>query len=285
MNFDGIYNKFCNAPEMQKFITDINSVGRGFKRQKNNPSNLCNLSTLVSFNFYKEKLVNFKVYCEIFRHFNDKEIVSFLPTPEHFKHYINFWDSNRDSSLCYALKLDRKYNPTQYFHIKLNKFLHEFYECEMLFKNKINFTSVGVSYEYSHDKAKKKLYYYITEESEIIKIFSLFNLTVPVQWVDHIEFTYLGNNEIKVIVIYKFRINKCIVGLKENNLYTGIKKKAVDFFYDKFFIYPSYFGKYDKDICSLYWSATETPIKLGDTYIDNKAYFSKNYLSRLNCAA
>lgn len=277
MHFEKIYNKFCNNQNLYNFIQNINNIGRGPKRNLATPSQLSPLSTLVSFNFLKEKIVNFKIYCEIFRNFNNDEVRRFLPIDDDFRNTISHWNNHAPSSLCFGIKINRKQIPYQYYHVKLKNKLACFPENNYLESNDIKYSSTGMSFEYCENKKiYEKYYFYITQEEEIIKFLSLKNLQIPVQWIEHIEYTVFQDTSSKYIVVYKYKSDKCIVGVNENNIYKGIKKQSIDFFNEKFNIAPSYFGKYDKDIYSLYWSATETPITIGNQIILNNSYFSSN---------
>lgn len=277
MHFEKIYNMFCNNKDIKTFINDINFIGRGPKRNVQIPSQLSPLSTLVSFNFLKNKIVNFKIYCEIFRNFNDLEILKFLPTTEDFRNTISFWNDKLPSSLCFGIKIDRNQKTSQYYHIKLKEKLNCFPDNKYLEQSDIKYSHTGMSFEYcDNKKISEKYYFYITNEEEIIKFLSLKKLQIPVQWIEHIEFTIFNDGSIKYIIIFKYKSNKCIVGMQENGVYTGIKKQSIDFFDKKFNVMPSYFGNYDKNICSIYWSSTETPIAIGDKTIPNNTHFSLN---------
>jgi len=274
-NFQKIYNLFSSNKDIKDFIYNINSIGRGLKKSTYNPILLTPLSTLISFNFFLEKILNFKIYCEIFRTFNDNEITMFLPTPKDFNSTIEYWDKDRPSSLCFGIKIDRKQKSTKYFHIKLIKNFKNFPENNFLIYNNIHYSGIGLSFEYTTGtQTKKKYYYYITDTTEIFKFLKIFKLIIPIEWIDHIEFTALNENSNKYIIVFKYNTHKCIDSMKINSLKTGIKRSAINFFKNKFNVLPSYFGSYDKDIVSIYWSATETPISINGNYILNNTYLS-----------
>ena len=286
VHFKKIYNLFSRNRDIKDFINNINLIGRGLKKSTHNPNYLAPLSTLVSFNFFREKIINFKIYCEIFRKFNKEEIAIFLPTSKDFEDTIEYWDSSRPSGLCFGLKIDREQNATKYFHIKLTREFKNFPENDYLVLNKIHHDAIGMSFEYAAEgQTIKKYYYYITDAHEILKFLKIAKLDIPIEWIDHIEFTALPQNNNKYIVIFKYNTHKCDNGMEINGLKLGIKRRSIAFFKNEFNVLPSYFGSYDKNIVSIYWSATETPININGNYVLNNTHLSNSYKQLLNTKA
>lgn len=259
MKFYKIFNKFYNNKNIIKFIYNINRIDRG---NKNINGNNGKLSSLISFNFLKNKISTFKIYCEVFRTFSPNEILTFLPTYIDFLYYFDFWDNNLHSSLCFGIKLDRKLNPIYYFHIKFGRnsnSLDEFKVLSIFNEINYNYHNLGISYEYkSINKFVKKFYVYFFKKNEIIFLLKKFNISEDPYNIDHIEYTELSNGENKIIVVYKLNNFKTPVYVK-NQLYKkfSILERVIDFFLDEFGILPTYFGKYKNTTTSVYWSLTD----------------------------
>lgn len=258
MTFLNVFKQFYNNKNIVKFIYNINKLDRG-KKNINNEFN--KLSSLISFNFYKKKIYSFKIYCEVFRQFFPNEILKFLPTDKDFNYYLNFWDNSIHSSLCFGIKLDRKYNPINYFHIKFGKYsseLNEFKKLnifkEITYKNH----KLGISYEYrSINNFVKKYYVYFYNKLEIMYLLKKYSLEEDVSIIDHIEYTEFNNND-KIIVVYKLDNFKTPYLTKKQLYKSGNKiiKNCIDFFNNEFGILPVYFGKYKNHTLGLYWSLT-----------------------------
>ena len=60
MNFFKLINFFVKDNSIIEFINNINSINRGLKIIN---KKICPLACLISFNFYKNKIKNFKIYC------------------------------------------------------------------------------------------------------------------------------------------------------------------------------------------------------------------------------
>ena len=250
---------FYNNKNVLKFILNINRLNRG---KKNISSSNEKLSSLISFNFIKNKISTFKVYCEIFRKFSSSEILTFLPTDNDFLYYFKFWDNFLHSSLCFGIKLNRKLVPIYYFHIKFGKNSYKLNEFKLLsiFKN-INYNShnFGISYEYrSINDYIKKFYVYFFKEDEIMYLLNKFNIIEDPINIDHIEYTELSNGDNKIIIVYKLNNFKTST-LAKNQLYkkNSILERSIDFFLNEFGILPTYFGKYKNTTTSVYWSLTD----------------------------
>lgn len=274
MNFNTILKKFYYNEEVLKFINNINTVGRGFKiippNTKPQP-----LSTLISFNFNKTgKIALFKIYCEIFRKFNNDEVLNFLPNADHFQKYFSFWDKKIHSSLCFGIKLNRKFEPIKYFHIKFGnnkKIAQEFFNLKIFDIIPYNNHELGISYEYKGNKFIEKKYVYFKAKNEIQKILKNFNLIENINIIDHIEYTSFNNSE-KIIVVYKlenFKTPEYAYNLLRDKI-KNTSKRCVCTFKTSFGLLPVYGGSYDNNIISLYWSLTNN--KFLSPEIINTAY-------------
>jgi hypothetical protein len=148
MNVNHLLGFFLKNNSVKEFINNINNTNRGLKIINNK---IRPLACLISFNFIKNKITNFKIYCEIFKNFKDDDILKFLPNAEDFKKYIKFWGKTIESSLCFGIKIDRHQVPTQYFHIKFseNTFLEEFNNLEISKIFNITNKRKGLSIEYT----------------------------------------------------------------------------------------------------------------------------------------
>lgn len=274
MNFNTVLKKFYNNKNVLEFIHNINTVGRGFKVIS--PDFIPQpLSTLISFNFNNSgKIALFKLYCEIFRKFDKEQILIFLPTADHFQKYFKFWDKKIHSSLCFGIKLNRKFQPIKYFHIKFgnNKdIISEFADLKIFNTIPYNNHNIGISYEYMEDKFLQKKYVYFKVKNEIQKILRQFNLVENIDIIDHIEYTSFNKNE-KIIIVYKldnFKDPEYTYNLFKGQIKNS-SKKCVDFFKKSFGLLPVYGGSYDNNTMSLYWSLTNN--KFLTPQINNTAY-------------
>lgn len=258
MTFLNVFKQFYNNKNIIKFIYNINKIDRG-KKIINNEFN--KLSSLISFNFHKKKIHSFKIYCEIFRQFLPEEILKFLPTNNDFDYYFNFWDDSIHSSLCFGIKLDRKYNPKNYFHIKFGKHsskLKEFKDLNIFKEIKYQNHKLGISYEYmSKTNFVKKYYVYFYDKLEIEYLLCKYSLNEDASRIDHVEYTEFNGSD-KIIVVYELNNFKtpCFV---KNQLYSNsskIIKNCIDFINNEFGILPVYFGRYKDNTIGLYWSLT-----------------------------
>lgn len=272
MKFDNIFLHFYNSKAISDFITKINSLKRGFKDIKKTgyPSRL---STLLSFNFKNKKIVNFKVYCEIFREFNDNEILQFLPESENFKKYFKFWNRELPSSLCFGIKINRKLIPTQYFHIKfIDTLLPEFKDCK-IFKERPTFNRTGISFEYEKNKIVKKYYFYYTNKEDISYFLEKNNINEKIENVDHIEFTEFDTGEQKIIVVYHYQNFSSFDVIREKFYNVPSIKRSVEYFKQTHDILPSYIGIYKNTTLGIYWSISSKPLLYNNIlHIDPNAF-------------
>jgi len=276
MHFKEIFLNFYNSLPIQKFIKNINNIGRGVKdiNQTGFPSKL---STLISFNFKENKLLNFKIYCEIFRKFKKYEILKFLPTDKDFNYYFSYWDNTLSSSLCFGIKVDKDHLPTQYFHIKLNRVIKEFTECK-IYKERPTFKRTGISFEYTGSSVKKKYYFYFTESDDIEYFKQKYNLTLDGGCIDHIEFTEFDNGDQKIIVVYSYKNEAAYSNIQKTFFHHTLIKDCVEYFTQDHDLLPCYFGVYKNNTIALYWSVTEKELK-NVVNIDPLAF--KNKLEKL----
>lgn len=270
-NFISFYNNVC----VQKYIKDINSTFRGDKGKP--------LATLISFNFYKDKIHTFKLYGEIFREFTDNEIELFLPTAKDFQTYFPYWNNKRDSSLCFGIKLDYDYKPIYYTHIKFdpNKKIYEkFPQFKTPSLIDVNYdyktTETGISFEYYNKQTIEKRYWYFHDEEYKKNVAQKFNLSY--EYLEHIEYTEYKDNKSKVILVYDYPQDwgyESLNNTPADYVYKELKKynypimnMYVDFFKSEFNLYPKFFGTYSKDgIVSVYWSLTKDCYALRKPYL------------------
>jgi hypothetical protein len=246
--FKSVFNKFYNNPENINFINSINSTFRGIKLVDGIPKQLANG---ISFNFYKNKISLFKLYCEVYKKFNTDEILKFLPNLKDYNNYIDFWDKEKQSGLCFGFKLNRKLQPINYFHIKFGKnykFTNILIDKDIDTKNH----DQGISYEYMCNSVLEKKYIYFRDKDEIKFLLNRFNINESPELLNHIEYTETQNYK-KVILIYDlvdFKSKKPILGE------SPVQRKCIDYFWKTHNLLPVYRGKYDTNIYSYYWSLT-----------------------------
>jgi len=272
MHFKEIFLNFYNSLPIQNFIKNINSIDRGIK-DINKTGYPSKLSTLISFNFRENELLNFKIYCEIFRKFKKYEILKFLPTDKEFSYYFNYWDTELPSSLCFGIKVNTNHDVTQYFHIKLNCVLREFTECK-IYKTRPSFTRTGISYEYTKEQIKKKYYFYYTKTEDIEFFKNTYNLVLENGCIDHIEFTEFDDGEQKIIVVYSYKNEAAYSNIQKEFFQYNTLKQCVEYFVQDHNLLPCYFGVYKNNTIALYWSITEVPLN-GVLNIDPLATESK----------
>jgi hypothetical protein len=246
--FSQIFNAFYNNSENLNFIKKINNTSRGIKLVDGMPKQLANG---ISFNFYKNKISLFKLYCEVCRKFNEDEVLKFLPYLKDYSQYIDYWDKDKQSGLCIGFKLNRQFQPINYFHIKFGK--------NYKFKNVLIDKDIdtrnhdqGISYEYMFDSVLEKKYIYFRDKDEIKFLLNLFSINEDPKLLNHIEYTETQSYK-KVILIYdlvNFKNEKPILGE------SPVQKRCIDYFRKTHNLLPVYRGKYDTNIHSYYWSLT-----------------------------
>ena len=221
------------------------------------------LSTLISFNV-SDEILNFKIYSELFRNtFTDEEILRFIPSTVEFKKYLKFWDDSKPSSLCFGIKIDKNLVPTNYTYLKL-KFEGEIVDQFKTNDLGLNYTSdfVGIAYEYKNGKTVEKKYWYYDDVDNIQKIITRFNLQSEVldHPIYHIEYTEFASGESKIIIVYDYynsiHANSSFLDDLIHSSFSDTTKNLVWFMKNEFCLEPRYFGVYDKNITSLYWSLT-----------------------------
>lgn len=278
MNVKNEFIKYYNNNYVQNFIFNINQLDRGDKGSL--------LSTLLSFNFYKDDIHTFKIYAELYRKFSDEEILKFLPECSKFNLYFPYWNDKRSSSLCFGIKMDTEMNPIYYTHIKFDpakRIFEEFVEFNnpKLLDIPCDFKSMetGISFEYYLERCIKKRYWYFYDDVSKKYITEKFNMDLL--YLDHIEYTEYEDDTSKIILIYDYPqdwggdINKketpngfVFSELKKFNY--DIMDNFIDFMKNEFRLSPRYFGTYNKDgIVSVYWSLTKKWNVLECDYLKN----------------
>jgi len=268
--------KFYNNDSTQNFINNINNLNRG---QKKDP-----LSTLISFNFYKETVHTFKLYAELFKSFSEDEILKFLPETTQFEKYFPYWNNTRNSSLCFGIKLNNDLEPIYYTHIKFDPNKRIFDKFSK-FKNPkmlditYNYEEVetGISFEYYKQTCTEKRYWYFYDDENKNKICKKFDMSN--EYINHIEYTEYDDNTSKIIMVYDYPQDwgGTNIGTPTNYVYEQLKKhnhelidNCVDFFKNEFDILPKYFGSYNNsEIISIYWSLTKKWNAMNKPYLKN----------------
>jgi hypothetical protein len=228
------------------------------------------LSTLLSVNTTPYTISNFKLYCELFRDdFTDDEILKFIPYTRDFKKYLPFWDKTRYSSLCFGFKQNKELQPTKYTYLKIRyeNVKNEFEVNQLNIPYKTDFVGVAFEYFWIYDLCIKKKYWYYDDKDDIKFIISKFGLeeTVLNHPINHIEYTEFQSGESKIIVVYDYYdcINfnhQFLPTLIENGNFSKSTKDVVKFMKETFNLNPHYFGVYDENFTSIYWSLTRTPL-------------------------
>ena len=215
---------------------------------------------LISFNV-SDDLETFKIYYEIDRQYSNDTIKKFLPTEKDFVKFIPYWNKERESSLCFGIKIDKKLNPIQYFHIKFDP-LKKIYLDYPEFKKPKFFdrsydlkTETGVSFEYQNNSSIQKNYFYFHTLRDKVFISSKFN--VPFENVNHFEYTEFSDKN-KVIAVHDnyFTPDKCVKTylLSLNNSKIN---DCVRYFEEKYNLAPEFYGVYENNkIIAIYWSLT-----------------------------
>jgi len=247
--FNKVFTKFYNNSENLNFINNINSTCRGIKLVNGIPRQLANG---ISFNFYKNKISLFKLYCEVYKKFSEHEVLRFLPCSKDYNKYIDYWDKNKESGLCFGFKLNRQFQPINYFHIKFGK---NYKFTNILINKDINTKDhdQGVSYEYVCGSLLEKKYIYFKDKDEIKFLLRLFKINENTKLLNHIEYTETASYK-KVILIYN------LVNYKNEKTITGespVQRKCIEYFRKFHNLLPVYRGKYDSNIHSYYWSLTD----------------------------
>jgi hypothetical protein len=247
--FNKVFSKFYNNPENLNFINSINSTCRGIKLVNGIPTQLANG---ISFNFYKNNVSLFKLYCEVYKKFSEHEVLRFLPCSKDYNKYIDYWDKNKESGHCFGFKLNRQFQPINYFHIKFGK---NYKFTNILINKDINTKDhdQGVSYEYVCGSLLEKRYVYFKDKDEIKFLLKLFNINESLKLLNHIEYTETTSYK-KVILIYN------LVNYKNEKAIAGespMQRKCIDYFRKIHNLLPVYRGKYDSNIHSYYWSLTD----------------------------
>ena len=250
--FNTVFNKFYNNPENLNFITNMNNTFRGIKLVNGIPRQLANV---ISFNFCKNKISLFKLYCEVYRKFNEVEVLKFIPDTKDYNNYIDHWDKDKESGLCFGFKLNREFKPINYLHIKFGK---NYKFTNVLIDKDINTKNhdQGISYEYAGGSVLEKRYIYFKDKDEIKFLLNLFNLIENPDLLNHIEYTETGSYK-KVILIYN------LVNFKNKKIISGespVQRKCIDYFRKSHDLLPVYRGKYDSNMHSYYWSLTNSSL-------------------------
>jgi len=215
---------------------------------------------LISFNI-SDDFETFKIYYEIDRQYSVDTIKKFLPTEKDFLKYIPYWNNNRESSLCFGIKIDKNFNPIQYFHIKFDpnkKIYNDFAEFKKpkFFDRSYDLnTETGVSFEYKNETSIQKNYFYFHSLRDKVFISSKFN--VPFENVNHFEYTEFSDKN-KVIAVHDnyFNPDKCVksylLGLKNDKI-----NQSILYFEEKYNLSPEFYGVYENNkVVAIYWSLT-----------------------------
>ena len=215
---------------------------------------------LISFNISND-FETFKIYYEINKQYPLDVLKKFLPTEKDFLKYIPYWNKDRESSLCFGIKIDKNLNPIQYFHIKFDpskKIYNDFAEFSTpkFFDRQYDLsTETGVSFEYQNGIGIQKNYFYFHTLQDKAFISSKFN--VPLENVNHFEYTEFSDKN-KVIAVHDnyFNADKCVksylLGLKNERI-----KESIIYFEEKYNLSPEFYGVYgDNKVVAIYWSLT-----------------------------
>jgi hypothetical protein len=188
-------------------------------------------------------------------------VSGFIPT-EDYNRYIPYWCSNRESSLCFGVKV---------IHDSVHRYLHIKFEDNASVLNldkelisprllKVPFISkkTGISFEYGSDSRVKKNYFYFHTPVEKELVSKKFNVSSDV---DHFEYTEIGDTN-KLISIYtKENMNNLHQYL--NVLNNPLINNLINEFNNSYGISPSLMGVYGGgEIVALYWSFTGNQAKL-----------------------
>jgi hypothetical protein len=246
--FNKVFSKFYNHPGNLNFINNINNTIRGIKLVDGIPTQLANG---ISFNFYNNKISLYKLYCEVHKKFSEDEVLKFLPCTKDYNTYLDYWDKDKQSGLCFGFKLNRKFKPINYFHIKFGK---NYKFANVLIDKDINTKDhdQGISYEYACGSVLEKRYIYFKDKDEIKFLLKLFNINENPELLNHVEYTETASYK-KIILIYNlvnFKNQKTIAGE------SPVQRKCIDYFRKTHNLLPVYRGKYDSSMHSYYWSLT-----------------------------
>jgi hypothetical protein len=207
----------------------------------------------IGVTIYNDKSFMLKYYIELK---NEAFIEKIASENKIFKRYLKYTDTNLHSSLALGKKIKSNGEIFDYMHFKFNRNL--ILKSNNIFFKILDFKKAqfGYSLEYNKNKIFKKKYFYFKDNYSLNYILKIFNLSVDINTISHLE-TYEINRNLKINVIFDIfqekQINKKF--LEANNLLH--LEQDIEVFNNFFGKVPLYFGFDKQKNISFYYNFNE----------------------------